>query len=204
MNKKDVIENVKYIAFGIIAAYLLNFGLGVVLRSDLPIVAVVSCSMEHDITNRCDNPPKPKPHICGNYFEEKKHLNFDEYWEICGSWYEDNSKITKEEFLKYSIRDGFLMGDVLVVKGVQKDQLKVGDVIVYSIRGQSVPIVHRIIKIEGDKIITKGDHNSVSDPWKPEKIHGKAVFVIPFLGWPKLALNCLLNSPTRFLPCMGF
>lgn len=159
--KKDTIETIGYIVLGVIAAYLLNFGLGLAMGTDLPVVAVVSDSMTHDslITTR--------------------HYEF----------LEKNLGYSREEIDSWPIKNGFLRGDVLVVDGVSIDELKVGDVIVYDIKGQSTPIVHRIVKIEGDQIITKGDHNPSYDPWKPTKIHGRAVFVIPLLGWPKLILT---------------
>ena len=52
MNKsrKDLLETAGYILLGVVAAYLLNFGLGLVLGTDLPVVAVVSDSMTHDVT----------------------------------------------------------------------------------------------------------------------------------------------------------
>lgn len=164
--KKETIETIGYIVLGIVAAYLLNFGLGLAMGTDLPVVAVVSDSMTHDSVT-------PDRHY--DYLQE-------------------NFGYTKEEIDAWPIKDGFLRGDVLVVDGVSMDQLEVGDVIIYDIPGQSTPIVHRIIKIDGNQILTKGDHNPSYDPWKPIKIHGKAIFVIPYLGWPKLILTEILGG----------
>jgi len=149
-----------YIYLGIIAALLLNkaLGLGFLLNTDLPVVAVVSDSMTHDS------------------LVEKNHYQF----------IEKNLGYSREEIDSWPIKNGFLRGDVLVVKGVTKEDLKVGEVVVYDIKGQDTPIVHRIVKIEDGQLTTKGDHNPSYDPWKPIKIHGKAIFVIPYLGWPKL------------------
>ena len=156
--EKEAFDTLKYIILGIIVAYLLNFSLGKALKTDMPVVAVVSDSMTHD---------KLTP------------INHYEYLE-------KNLGFTKEQIDSWPIKNGFLKGDILIVKGTEK--LKVGDVIVYNIYGQKVPIVHRIIKIDKDYIITKGDHNPIYDPWQPTKIHGKVIGVIPFLGWPKLIL----------------
>ena len=158
---KEILETVGYIVLGIVAAYLLNFSLGFALGTDLPVVAVVSDSMTHDS------------------FTAARHYQF----------LEEKLGYTKDIVDSWPIKDGFLRGDVLVVDGVERDKLKIGDVIVYDISGQSTPIVHRIVKFEGDQIITKGDHNPSFDPWRLTKIHGKAVLVIPFLGWPKLLLT---------------
>ncbi len=161
MKNKETIETIAYILLGVIAAYSLNFGMGVVLGTNLPVVAVVSDSMTHDSTTL------------------ERHYEY----------LQTNFGYTEEEINSWSIKDGFFKGDVLVVKGIKRDDLSIGDVIVYSIQGQSTPIVHRVIKIEGEKIITKGDHNPSYDPWELNKIHGEAVLVIPYLGWPKLILT---------------
>ena len=154
-------DTMGYVYLGIAAAYILNFGLGLLFGTDLPVVAVVSDSMTHDVSTATN------------------HYQF----------LQDNLGYTRDEVYSWPLNNGFLKGDVLVVIGVEEDDLKVGDVIVYDIKGQSTPIVHRIVKLENNKITTKGDHNSNFDPWKPEGIHGKAIFVIPYLGWPKLLLT---------------
>jgi hypothetical protein len=163
---KELLETVGYILLGVVAAYLLNFGLGVVLGTDLPVVAVVSDSMTHDVTT-------PLRHY--EYLEEKYGY-------------------TQEELNSWPITGGFLRGDALVIVGTEIGELKPGDVIVYDIQGQSTPIVHRIVEINDGNIVTKGDHNPSTDPWEPINIHGKAVAVIPFLGWPKLLLTTSLGG----------
>lgn len=161
MTKKETMETIGYILLGVVAAYSLNFGLGLALGTDLPVVAVVSDSMTHDSTTL------------------ERHYEY----------LQNNFGYTQEDIESWPIKDGFFKGDVLVVKGLDPEDLKVGEVIVYNIQGQQTPIVHRIIKIENDVITTKGDHNPSYDPWKPKRIHGEAVLVIPYLGWPKLILT---------------
>ncbi len=156
--ERELFDTAKYIILGVVVAYLLNFGLGRALRTDMPVVAVVSDSMTHDELTQAN------------------HYNY----------LENNLGFTKEQIDSWPIKNGFLKGDILVVKGTKT--LNVGDVIVYDIYGQNVPIVHRIIRIDENYIITKGDHNPIYDPWQPTKIHGKVIGVIPFLGWPKLIL----------------
>lgn len=166
--KKDneMVETIIYIVLGIVAAYMLNFGLGLLLGTKLPVVAVVSESMTHDAST-------PITHY--------KYL-------------EDNLGFSKEQIDSWPIKNGFLKGDALVIRGVPEKDLKVGDVIVYDKDGQTTPIVHRIVKFDNGQIITKGDHNPTIDPWRPVKIYGKAIMVIPFLGWPKLLLTQLLGG----------
>ena len=165
--EREILETIGYIVLGIVTAYILNFGLGLALGTDLPVVAVVSDSMTHDSTI------------------EVRHYQY----------LQENFGYSREEIDSWPIKNGFLKGDALVVKGVDKKDLKVGDVIVFDIPGQKTPIVHRIIKIEDNgKIVTKGDHNPTHDPWEVKKIHGKVILVIPFLGWPKLLLTKLIGG----------
>jgi signal peptidase I len=167
--KKETVETFTYIVLGILAAYLLNFGLGLLLGTKLPVVAVVSDSMMHDSSTPI------------------RHYQF----------LEENLGYTKDQIDSWPIKNGFLKGDALVVIGASEDELKIGDVIVYEITGQNTPIVHRIVKLENGEIITKGDHNPTFDPWRPKKIYGKAVLVIPFLGWPKVLLTQILGGIFR-------
>ena len=171
MNKKELVENVKYIVLGIVTAYLFNLVLGLALDTDLPVVAVVSESMTHDVTT------------------ELHHYQF----------LEENYGYTREQIDSWPLKNGFRKGDVLIIKGVNRDELEVGDVIVYNIdsEGRGIPIVHRIIKIDKNEIVTKGDHNIVEDQWNIGKIRGKAVFVIPYIGWPKLVLTYILSAVFR-------
>jgi len=165
LKKSEIEENIKFFAIAILLILFMNYGLGFLLKTDLPVVAVISESMTHDKTT-------PVNHY--NYLEE--NYGYDK--EVIDSW---------------PIKNGFRKGDVLVIKGVNESEIKVGDVIVFDIESQRIPIVHRVIKIENGEITTKGDHNPISDPWKVEKIHGKVIFVIPFLGWPKLIFTYIVS-----------
>lgn len=68
------------------------------------------------------------------------------------------------------------IGDVIVVK--LTDKVNIGEVIVFE--QDSSLIVHRLIKQNGDKYITKGDANNLEDePITKERIKGKVQKVIP-------------------------
>lgn len=163
--KNEFVENVLYIALGLIIAISSNYILGLILRTDLPVVAVVSESMTHDETT------------------EYRHYKY----------LEGEFGYTREEIDSWPLKNGFRKGDVLVVIGVNTSKLEVGDVIVYDINNQKIPIVHRIVKMNNSKIVTKGDHNPTIDPWEAVYVHGKAVFVIPYLGWPKLIFTYIMS-----------
>jgi signal peptidase I len=164
LKRKDIEENIKFFATAILLILFMNYGLGFLLKTDLPVVAVISESMTHDRTTE---------YVHYKYLEAEYNY-------------------TRQEIDSWPLKNGFRKGDVLVIKGVDRSQLKVGDVIVFDIEGQKVPIVHRIVKLNSE-IVTKGDHNPVIDPWKVERIHGRVVFVIPFLGWPKLIFTYIVS-----------
>ena len=88
----------------------------------------------------------------------------------------------------------FYKGDILILKGVPEGDLKVGDIVVYSVEGRSVPIVHRIVKMNPDgSYQTKGDANDGQLQFEyhvaEEEIHGRVVMIIPYLGWVKLSVT---------------
>jgi signal peptidase I len=81
-------------------------------------------------------------------------------------------------------------GDMVVISNVQYSSLSVGDIIVYdppcSATGNSV--IHRIVAIEVNGLITKGDNNFATDqaasiatgPITASCVEGKVVFVVPY------------------------
>ena len=79
-------------------------------------------------------------------------------------------------------------GDLLVVVGEKEPQI--GDIVIYQSEASKFTIVHRIIKKENGGYIIKGDNNAGPDPGvvSKEQIIGKAVFAVPLLGYPRLAL----------------
>lgn len=72
-----------------------------------------------------------------------------------------------------SMETGIHPGDYLVVK---KEKIyKKGDIVTYKIDGNY--ITHRIVKIENDKVITKGDANNVEDEeFSVDNIVGKYIY----------------------------
>ena len=76
-------------------------------------------------------------------------------------------KIDMPSFLGYyvfdvasgSMENGIHIGDYIIVK--KTNEYNVGDIVTYEKDGYYV--THRIIKIEGDKVTTKGDANNTED-----------------------------------------
>lgn len=183
----------------VIVKFLIYPGLGFVLNTDLPVVAVVSGSMDHrtlnpclqrDFTGQCINENKGIYEICGNKFEEKQKSDLDSYWVICGGFYEDYG-ISKEEFSKYPFKNGFNKGDIMVIW--RRGNIEIGDIIVYESGRYRYPIIHRLINKE--PYITKGDHNQFDDGVEisEKDIYGEAIFKIPWLGWVKIWFTQLLS-----------
>jgi len=153
-----------YAVLGIIIAFLVNVTLGFALTTNLPVVAVVTSSMQHDASTEV------------NHYQ----------------WLETNIGYNRTYIDSWPIANGFLIGDMPIVQGVS--EYNVGDVIVYSVPGQKVPIIHRIIKINPDGTFqTKGDHNPQQLVFefnvKREEIHGKVVLVVPKLGYFKVIIS---------------
>ena len=159
----------------VLAFVLIKFivypGLGFMLSTTHPVVAVVSESMEHN-------------------------SNFDSWWVKSESWYSNNG-ISKEAFEKFPLKNGFNKGDIIVLKGKKPENIEIGNVIVFW-SSKRDPIIHRVVKKwqENDLYYfqTKGDNNpgmlrtpSVDETMiSQEQIVGNAVFKIPLLGWIKI------------------
>jgi signal peptidase len=84
-------------------------------------------------------------------------------------------------------------GDLVVVRGGQ--EIKLGDIVIYDSPIYKYPIIHRVVSISDQGVTTKGDNNSVADPWVTplKKIHGTALMRIPYLGWVKVGAYELLG-----------
>ncbi len=87
----------------------------------------------------------------------------------------------------------FARGDILILQGIPVEQIKLGDIIVFSPSPQQTPVVHRVIEVNPDGTVqTRGDNNNGQLPFEkriePSQIHGKAIVIIPYLGWLKIGM----------------
>jgi hypothetical protein len=158
-----------YIFGGAFAALTLKFILGIFLSTTVPGVSVLSGSMVHD---------------------ESTEINHYQ-------WLEKNIGYNRSYIDSWPIKDGFLVGDLPIVQGV--NDYKIGDVIVYDVPNQTIPIIHRIIKINPDgTYMTKGDHNSGLLPFeysvKKDQIRGRVIFIIPKLGYFKVIFSWIFGG----------
>jgi len=170
--------------------------LGFAMGTSLPVVAVISGSMEHE-------------------------GNFDDWWQsnaecefmICSqSEYYKNVNISKDNFLNFPLKNGFNKGDIILLRGVKSDNVEIGDVLVfnanmvYAENKNSYPIIHRVIEVNEEDgkytYVTKGDHNRMSivnsglDEFdvRSESIVGKGFLRVPYVGYVKIGFVNLLSS----------
>ena len=81
--------------------------------------------------------------------------------------------------LSGSMEPELSMGDLIIV--CESETYKENDVVVFQDRG--ILVVHRIIAVDGDTFVTRGDANNVADePINISAIKGKVLFWIPFVG----------------------
>lgn len=185
---------VAFIVMFLFLKFLVIPGLTVGLHTSYPIVAVISGSMEHGLDEA--------KAVCGVKQDDYKS-DFESWWGLCGWYYEKNFNLSKEQFLKFPQKNGFNIGDVMMLYGTKPEKLKVGDIIVFE-GGRAKPIIHRIVKIrivDGKYYFTtKGDHNPESYYFErdipQDSVIGKSIFKIPFIGYVKIAAVNVLNGIT--------
>ncbi len=192
----------------ILIKFILYPGLSFALNSQLPIVAVVSGSMEHKIapnclkyqlgTGLCLSYASAQYDICGHNYSSGQSLSFKEYWSLCGKWYESRLNVTESQFDAFPFSNGFNTGDIMVVYGKKHSDIVVGDVLVWRAL-DGTPIIHRVVSVrvavDGSYVFaTKGDHNAdqITSSLRAEtaitsqQVIGVAVFKIPFVGYVKI------------------
>jgi len=116
--------------------------------------------------------------------------------------------------LSGSMEPAFHRGDLLFLVNPSNQRYETGDITVYSIPGQDIPIVHRVLEThdvvkavngvrettplpENQLLLTKGDNNYLDDvelyqglDWLEHKhIVGKVRGFLPYIGYVTIALN---------------
>lgn len=156
----------------VLIRFLLYPGIGLLLNTSYPVVAVVSDSMEH------------------------KGATFDIWWDQNGAFYAKYN-ITKEQFQDYAMNNGFNKGDIIFLRGKNPKDTQKGDIIVFMTNYKNEPIIHRVIKKNNNIYQTKGDHNTDSGFFEmsiqQQDIIGVAAFRIPWLGYVKIWFSQLIS-----------
>ncbi|MEK6943043.1 MAG: signal peptidase I [Nanoarchaeota archaeon] len=166
----------------ILIKFIVYPGLGFLLQTTHPVVAVVSESMEHD-------------------------ASFDLWWTNSNSWYVSNG-ISKDNFEGFKLKNGFNKGDIIILKGKNPANIKVGNVIVFWSTKKD-PIIHRVVKKWEENgnyhFQTKGDNyktnpSSIKSIFldetdiSEEQIIGTAAARIPLLGYIKIWFVQIIDS----------
>lgn len=103
--------------------------------------------------------------------------------------------------LSESMKPTYTLGDLVVIKPKDAQEIRLGDVITYQVSsGQSELVTHRVIAKNSStdgtvSFITQGDANKVPDATaiKDVQIHGTVWYRIPMLGW----VNNWFNGQAR-------
>lgn len=107
---------------------------------------------------------------------------------------------------KDSPKGGFYAGDIIIVKMIPKENIKVGDIVTYATGEGFSVLTHRVKDRlselngeSGDYLLTRGDANNADDPpVSVERVIGKTVAVIPKVG------SILKFIRTNFVVCLVF
>ncbi len=153
------------IAWAFTVAMFLRIVFGFVLGTSFPFVAVMSESMVHDA------------YSVQNYYV----------------WMQDEG-FSRESLGEFPFEVGFNKGDALIIGSAK--EIEVGDVIVYVNPNLRYAIIHRVIEVTENGYVTKGDRNPAQDPWlvKEEWVKGKAVFLMPLVGWIRVLPTDLIYT----------
>lgn len=98
--------------------------------------------------------------------------------------------------LSGSMEPTLSVGDLLIVQA--QPDYQADDVVVYQ--SGTMPVVHRIVEIDGETVTTRGDANNATDePFPLSAVKGKVIAVIPLVGYAAWALK----SPVATLILLG-
>lgn len=158
----------------VLIKFLVYPGLGLLLQTDHPVVAVVSDSMKYK-------------------------GDFDEWWKTMGAYYESKN-ITYSQFREFTMSNGFNKGDIIIIKGKKPGNIMTGDIIVFE-ASRPEPIIHRVIRAwKTDKYYfsTKGDMNGGQRDEEREisedRVIGTAWLRVPYVGYVKILFTDIINA----------
>ena len=193
----------------ILIKFILYPVVGLALGTSLPVVAVISESMEHSINKEIKS-NNAIYMMCGKEFEKKYKVDYEMWWMICGEWYYKNINLDINDFKELPFSDGFNKGDIMILVGKKPEKIEIGDVIVFQPHTESkslgYPIIHRVVAIQEDEgeitFETKGDNNPSQIKTlyvdetniKPSEVLGVAKVRLPYLGYIKIWFTELFGA----------
>lgn len=103
------------------------------------------------------------------------------------------------EVLTGSMEPTIEIGDDVLIKVTQ--DIKKGDVVVFDNKDNDNFILHRVIQVNENDVLTKGDNNNMYDGIIPkENIIGKTLIIFPKLG----KIQEFFRKPYIFIPLIDF
>ena len=103
-----------------------------------------------------------------------------------------------------SMEPTYSVGDLLYVKTVDPDSVKVGDPITFVLNEDLVVATHRVVAVDSvnRQFITKGDANETEDanPVHFNNLVGVPVFAIPLLGY----VSAYIQNPPGMYVAIAF
>ena len=103
-----------------------------------------------------------------------------------------------------SMEPTYSVGDLIYVKEVDPDSIKVGDPITFVLNEDLVVATHRVTAVDAEnrRFTTKGDANATEDaaPVHFNNLIGVPVFSIPLLGY----VSAYIQSPPGMYVAIGF
>jgi signal peptidase len=105
-----------------------------------------------------------------------------------------------EVVISGSMEPAIRTGSVVIVQPNRPEDIRTGDIVMYSSPDRTSLTTHRVVKIDNDpglRFVTKGDANNNPDivPIQPDQIVGSVAFTIPFLGY----LAQFVRTPLGFI-----
>ncbi len=163
MKKDSLLSIIVFLGITFLFLLLIFFPLlRLVTGTSYPLVIVESCSMYHD------------EYGFSKVLDNKIYLN---------------NNISLDDSKKWDFPRGFNKGDIVFVIGARK--ISKGDVIIFSSGGGN-PIIHRVIddvepyQTKGDNYVSNSGQLETEKSISKERVLGKAVFKVPYIGWVKL------------------
>ena len=103
-----------------------------------------------------------------------------------------------------SMEPNYSVGDLLFVKTVDPDSVKVGDPITFVLNEDLVVATHRVVAVDSEnrQFTTKGDANKNEDaaPVHFNNLVGIPVFAVPLLGY----VSAFIQTPTGTYIAIAF
>ena len=101
-----------------------------------------------------------------------------------------------------SMEPNIHVGDLVIFQKHDTASYETGDIVVYerTNEDETILIIHRIVSVEGDTFVTRGDANQTNDvPITGDRIVGRMAVRLPYIG----RLVGFVRKPAGLIVCVG-